>query len=375
MRKSGDAIIDKTNGLTDRCAHGTRGLSGRTERIRSVVAPRSPRAAPRSGPCPGQATARSDRSRGGKRQTVPKQGLLQVRRAAQRRCEDRGARAGRRASAGRAAPAASRAAARSPARDRRRSTGHGASRSSASRSSGIMGAGEHDVVGAPTVLSRRSRARFRAAISASSTGSPRMALLGDRREPRRADERDLAVGGVFAHERLRVVARHRPPRRQHADQPGTRGLRGRLDRGHHADERQVGIGRPQPRQRERRGSAAGHDHDVGRIAPGRRGPSRSGPARSARLRRAARRERPRRRRRRQSRHPASGAGSRRGPRGRRGRNRTRAPAAPAFAPVWPLLRGHANRSTFRLRSPARFRRGRPAIRQTGCRDGQRSKRD
>ena len=112
-----------------------------------------------------------------------------------------------------------------------------------------MGAGKHDVIRATAVLLDKARGDLPGDLSIVG----RLAAqepLGDRGEDRRPDQGHLAVGGVLADERVGIVARDRPPSREHADKPRARGAGGRLDRRHDADERQIGMGRSQMRERE-----------------------------------------------------------------------------------------------------------------------------
>ena len=216
--------------------------------------------------------------RGGKRQTVPKQGLLEVRLRRNAAGEDhRGRRRGAAGAGSRRARAARRACGRSPAPDRRRSTGQGASRSSDVDQQRIVRAGEHDAIGAPAVLLDEAGRHLGGDFGLVDRLSAHRGF-GDRRETRRSDQRHLAIGRVVADQRLRIVARHRAARREHADQPRTGGVGRRLDRRHHADEGQIRIARPQARQRERRGGRAGDDDDVGAIGRERFRPSRPRPA-------------------------------------------------------------------------------------------------
>ena len=102
-----------------------------------------------------------------------------------------------------------------------------------------MGAGEDDVIRPPAVLLDETGRDLAGDLRVVDRLAAHDAL-GDRRERGGADERHLAIGGVIAHERVRIVARDRPTGRQHADQPRARSLGRRLDRRHHADERQPG---------------------------------------------------------------------------------------------------------------------------------------
>ena len=125
-----------------------------------------------------------------------------------------------------------------------------------------MRAGEHDLVRAPALAFNEAR-RDLALDLRFVDGFAAHDALGDDGKQRRADQRHLAIGGIVAHQRLRVVARHGPARRQHADQSRSRRRRRRLDRRHGADERQARIGGPQRRQSERGGGAAGDDDNIG----------------------------------------------------------------------------------------------------------------
>ena len=125
-----------------------------------------------------------------------------------------------------------------------------------------MGAGEHDLVRAATIAfneARRDLARDLSFVD----GFAAHHALGDDGKQRRADQRHLAIGGVLAHQRMGVIARHGAARRQHADQPRPRRRRRRLDRRHGADERQARIGGPQRGQSQGGGGAAGDDDDIG----------------------------------------------------------------------------------------------------------------
>ena len=218
-----------------------------------------------------------------------------------------------------------------------------------------MGAGEHDVVGAPAVLLDETGRDLPGDLGV----FDRLAAqepLGERGEDGRADQGDLAVGGVLADERMGIVARHRPARRQHADQPRARGAGGRLDRRHDADERQIRMGASQMRQREGRGGAAGDDDDVGAAVRDNSRHHRLDARDQRRPRSAGRKETPRRRRHRRCPRPAGAPGSRREPSGLRVPNRTQPLAAPRRSfPAMPSLRSPLKSDLGRLRqkSPAR----------------------
>ena len=205
--------------------------------------------------------SRADHGRGRKRQPVAAQGLLQLRPRRLAAGEYRRPFAGeRRAGAGRADQRVE------AARDRRRRIDEG------DRPGGKplelvdderkVGAGEHDMIGAPARAfdeAWRDLARNLHLLDRLAAHD----AFGDEREKRRAHQRDLAIGGVIAHERVGVVARDGPARRQHADQSRSRRRRRRLDRRHGADERQARIGGPERRERQGGGGAAGDDDDIG----------------------------------------------------------------------------------------------------------------
>jgi hypothetical protein len=125
-----------------------------------------------------------------------------------------------------------------------------------------MRAGEHDLVRAPAVALNEARCDLALDLSVLD-GFAAQDALGDNGKQRRADQGHLAIGGIVAHQRLRVVARHRPARRQHADQSRSRRRRRGLDRRHGADEGEARMGAPQRGQSERGGGAAGDDDNVG----------------------------------------------------------------------------------------------------------------
>ena len=74
---------------------------------------------------------------------------------------------------------------------------------------GKVGAGEDDVIGPPSARSTKQGAISSRDFRVVDRLSAHRAL-GDGRKRRRADEGDLAIGRVIAHERVRVVARDRP---------------------------------------------------------------------------------------------------------------------------------------------------------------------
>jgi hypothetical protein len=126
-----------------------------------------------------------------------------------------------------------------------------------------MRAGEHDRVGAPAAgidEARRNLARDQIIRNR----RPIELLLRETREPRRADQRDIAAVGEVADERTGIFAADGGLRAEHRHALGARDRAGRLDRRHGADERHAKA-RAQMRQHQRRGGVAGDDDQVGPV--------------------------------------------------------------------------------------------------------------
>ena len=90
-------------------------------------------------------------------------------------------------------------------------------------------------------------------------------LLGEAGKTRRADQCDAVAGRVGLDQFAGVVARHGAGRGENRDHAAAGRCRGRLDRGHRADEGD-GETRSQGRQNERRGGIAGDDDEIGMEA-------------------------------------------------------------------------------------------------------------
>ena len=127
-----------------------------------------------------------------------------------------------------------------------------------------MRAGEHDRVGAAPVLLdeagldllRDQRIRDRAVVEL---------CLRERRQPHRADERDIAAVGEIANERAGVFAGNGGSRAEHGDPPAHRARAGRFDCRYRADERHRKA-RAQMRQDQSGRGVAGNDDEIGTMA-------------------------------------------------------------------------------------------------------------